>query len=120
MSQRSTNDKSLAGGKTKKKASKKNEEGSIVFNKFSMDSDAFNDQEDINESREPSSYVEDEESYYYEEEESKVAELQPIDESSFENYDGGTVSMYTLRQLIKKEKPFISLNLMIQTEYCSG
>ena len=28
--------------------------------------------------------------------------------------------MYTLQQLIKQEKPFISLNLMIQTEYCSG
>jgi serine/threonine protein kinase len=37
-----------------------------------------------------------------------------------ENYEGGSLSMYTLQQLIKQEKPYISLNLMIQTEYCSG
>lgn len=36
------------------------------------------------------------------------------------SYDGGSISIYTLQQLIKKETPYISLNLMIQTEYCSG
>lgn len=36
------------------------------------------------------------------------------------NYDGGSVSLYTLQQFIKQQVPYISLNLMIQTEYCSG
>ena len=44
--------------------------------------------------------------------------LQTFEEES--SYDGDTSSMYTLQQLVKKDKMYISLNLMIQTEYCGG
>ena len=45
-----------------------------------------------------------------------------MDSSEFNDssYEGDTLSIYTIKNFVKKDQPYISLNLMILTEYCSG
>ena len=40
-------------------------------------------------------------------------QLKLEDESVYENYDGGSVSIYTLKNFLTTNMPYISLNLMI-------
>eukprot|EP00347_Sterkiella_histriomuscorum_P009058 403342686 len=138
LSLRSTNDKSQIDSLRKKRAKKGklSKQESLIFNNNSIDSAAFDDNDD-----EISEEYEDDD-YYQDDDQSIDYDNSQVDDSSIQDsevndivshrdqlsraqidqshYIGGSLSMYTLQELVKQDKPFISLNLMIQTEYCSG
>ncbi|CDW72224.1 protein kinase domain containing protein [Stylonychia lemnae] len=147
LSLRSTNERTIIvtskkqaknGNKSKKLQQKRGKkENSLIFGNQSIDSSAFDqDDEDLEEDEEDYECNDDEsldydESFLDEDEDQSIqdSEVQDIVSNIEESkridqtqniYDGGSISMYTLQQLIRQEKPYISLNLMIQTEYCSG
>jgi len=43
-----------------------------------------------------------------------------VSSSNVSSYEGDTISIYTLKNFVRKEMQYFSLNLMIQTEFCEG